>query len=423
MNFIKRALCSLWYRKRSCLLLIAVFFVLSLFILTGFSLRDSCRQGAQEMRETIGATVIINNYHTTSSDIFYGADLLTPETIRKIAGHPLVRGQNPFIYSMAMGTEDVKAVVSEVQAEKFGMSQNTWLRVEGTYDLHAVSEFNSGNAALADGRLFTEDDTGVALISSDMARESNIYVGDKVRLAGFYTEERRGEGFNGEDVLVEVVGIYTLNNYIDRTDMAFYNTENLVYVTPDVAYQLNGMENAYSVRFELSDPLQAEKFVEDVQAMGLEGGEDFRFTIDTTQYRSMQSAIDSMTQLSSIMAAAAVITGGVVLVMLLSITLKDRDFELGVLLSMGEDKGKIWAQLFFESLVPVLLGMTAALSCSDAARQLVAGLFSTSMPIRQTGGAVLQMYAAGVVLTLFASGMTAWKLIKYQPKKILMAVE
>lgn len=125
MNFVKRALYSLWHRKRSCLLLMAVFFVLSLFILTGFSLRDSCRQGAQEMRETIGATVIINNYNTPSSDIFYGADLLTPEAIQKIAAHPLVRGQNPFVYSMAMGTEDVRAVVSEVQEEKFGISQNT----------------------------------------------------------------------------------------------------------------------------------------------------------------------------------------------------------------------------------------------------------------------------------------------------------
>lgn len=423
MNFVKRALYSLWYRKRSCLLLMAVFFVLSLFILTGFSLRDSCRQGAQEMRETIGALVTINYYDTKNGDGFYSADLLTAETVGKISAHPLVRGTNPFIYSIAMGTEDIKPIVSPEQKEKFGIWKNSWMRIEGTYDLHAVSQFNNGNAALADGRFFTEEDRQAAVISSDVALESGIYVGDTVHLTGFYTEEEQGSGFNGSDAQVEVVGIYTIKNYADRTDLVLYNTENAVYVTPDVAYQLNGMENAYSVRFELSDPLQAEKFVEDVQAMGLEGGEDFRFTIDTTQYRSMQSAIDSMTQLSSIMAAAAVITGGLVLVMLLSITLKDRDFELGVLLSMGEDKGKIWAQLFFESLVPVLLGMTAALSCSDAARQLVAGLFSTSMPIRQTGGAVLQMYAAGVVLTLFASGMTAWKLIKYQPKKILMAVE
>lgn len=423
MNFIKRAFCSLWYRKKTFLLLFAVFFVQSLLILTGFSLQAGCRQAAQEMRENIGAWVTVNNFHTESSDIFYGADLLTPETVETIAAHPLVRGVNPFVYSMAMASDDIAPIVSDIQKEKFGPWKNSWMRVEGTYELEQVSEFVAHNAMLAEGRVFTHEDAGAAVISSDIALESGISLGDVITLTGFYTEEEQGSEYHGSDAQVEVVGIYAVQNYAARTDLAFYNTENVVYVTPDVAYQLNGMENVYNVRFELSDPLQAEQFVADMQAMGLADSENFEFVIDTTQYRSMQSAIDSMTKLASLMSATAIIMGGVVLVMMLMITLKDREFEVGVLLSMGENRGKILAQLLLESLVPVLAAMTASLSCNGFGQQAVGALFATTIQAVATPGVVFAMYVVGIMLVVVSSGVTAWKIARYQPKAILMAVE
>jgi len=375
------------------------------------------------MKESIGAWVTVNNFHTDSSDIFYGANLLTPETIEKIEEHPLVQGVNPFVYSMAMASEDIAPVVSEIQEEKFGPGKNSWMRVEGTYELGQVSEFMSGNAMLAEGRVFTHEDVGAAVISSDIALKCNISVGGTITLTGFYTEKEKGSEFHGSDAQVEVVGIYAVQNYAARTDMAFYNTENVVYVTPDIAYRLNGMENVFNARFQLRDPLQVEQFVEDVQNMGLENSENFEFVIDTTQFRSMRSAIDSMTKLAALMSSAAIIMGGVVLVMMLIITLKDREFEVGVLLSMGENRGKILAQLLLESLLPVLAAMTVSLGCSWFSQQAVGALFATTIQAAATPGVIFAMYIAGILLVALSFCVTAWKIAKYQPKWILMAME
>lgn len=420
MNFCKRAFISLWYRKRSFLVLFSVFLILSLLILTGAAALASSRRTATEVREQVGATVIVDNFNVQTTDIFYGSNLLAPETVETIAAHPLVTEYNPFVYSMAVATEDIVPVVSEVQKEKYGLSQNTWMRVEGTYELPEVADFVAGAVWLAEGRSFERDDKNVAVISADVASVSGIQVGHQIRLGAFYNEEHGN--YHGQDALVEVVGIFAIQNPLLQTDAAFYNTENVIYVTPDVAFTLNGMENVYNVKYQLSDPTQAEAFVADIQAMGVEDAEHFEYTIDTTQYRSLQGSIHSMTQLAGVIYAAAVLMGGIVLVMLLMITMKDREFELGVLLSMGEGKGKIIAQMILEALVPVLLGMTAAVFCGGIGRQFLNGLFSGgAVTVTSTPATVLEMYAVGILLTLLSSCVTAWKVMRYQPKRILMA--
>ncbi len=131
--------------------------------------------------------------------------------------------------------------------------------------------------------------------------------------------------------------------------------------------------------------------------------DNYQFTIDTTQYRSMQKAIDSMTKLAAIMFAASILMGAVVLVMMLMINLKDREFELGVLLSMGENKAKIIGQMMLESLFPVLCAMTAAVFCSGWMQQIFANLFTTVVDLSLTPITIFEMYLAGFLLTLKAA--------------------
>lgn len=418
MNFLKRAVHSLWYHGRNTLLLFTVFLALAVLILSGFSMLAACRQEERALRESVGATVTVNNYHVLDGDVYYGSNQMSQESVDRMAALEMVSGCNPYSYSLVRKTEDIQPIVTPEQDE-MSIQESNWLRVEGTWDVETAAEFVAGTYELLEGRLFDSGDGYSAVVSNDVAQKSGIALGDTVRLEAYYTQH------GGEDVEVTVVGIYAVTEYLPHTNYPFYNRENLVYVTPDAVMQLNGPEaKLYSVRFTLRDPERAQEFVESVQAMGLPEGEDLRFTIDDIQYRAMRGTIGSMTAIAAAMLTAAVGIGAITLVLLLLISLKDRDFELGVLLSLGEARWKIAAQLILESLVPVVLAMTAAIFLSPFAEEGIGLLFSGTLTesIHATAATIGVMYLCGVLLTLLASLVTVYKVFCCRPKKILMAV-
>ena len=85
---------------------------------------------------------------------------------------------------------------------------------------------------------------------------------------------------------------------------------------------------------------------------------------------------------------------------------------------------KILSQLVLESLFPVLGATTGAMFAVPYTQQAVNLLFSGALthPVTTTMGAIAAVYVSGVILTLLASGVTAFKLWRYQPKKVLVAV-
>ena len=111
------------------------------------------------------------------------------------------------------------------------------------------------------------------------------------------------------------------------------------------------------------------------------------------------------------------------LILLTLLQLRSRDHEIGVLLALGEGRGKIYAQLLGESLVPILLAMAGAAALSPLTSQGVSWLFQGSLaqPPQVSAPAVLALFLSGLALTLCASLVTAHKLLAYQPKTILMA--
>ena len=221
-----------------------------------------------------------------------------------------------------------------------------------------------------------------------------------------------------------LTGIYGIEEYLPHTQSPYFNSENLLYVTPDVAQLLNGPQSgAYSVTCVVADPEQASHFVEEVEGMGLPEGGDLRFVIDDGQYRAVKNAIQASTRIAWAALISSIAVGGTVLILLTLLQLRSRDHEIGVLLALGEGRGKIYAQLLGESLVPILLAMAGAVALSPLTSQGVSWLFQGSLtqPPQVSAPAVLALFLSGLALTLCASLVTAHKLLAYQPKTILMA--
>ena len=415
MNFLKRCLRSLWYNRKNGLLLFLIFTVAFSLVLAGLMLLQSARESSRTLRREYQASVGIYDFATRSYDV-HDQNLLSQETVEALAAHPLVAACYPFYYSTVRGGDPLRPWVQEEQAQAYG--ENSSLRVIGTAQAEAAPEFATGNHFLLEGDLLTPEDTLRFMVSEDLAELNGLQLGDQVELFAYYLAS------GGENVTATLTGIYGIGEYLPHTQAPYFNSENLLYVTPDVAQLLNGPQSgAYSVTCVIADPEQASHFVEEVEGMGLPEGDDLRFVIDDGQYRAVKNAIQASTRIAWAALISSIAVGGTVLILLTLLQLRSRDHEIGVLLALGEGRGKIYAQLLGESLVPILLAMAGAVALSPLTSQGVSWLFQGSLtqPPQVSAPAVLALFLSGLALTLCASLVTAHKLLAYQPKTILMA--
>ena len=148
-----------------------------------------------------------------------------------------------------------------------------------------------------------------------------------------------------------------------------------------------------------------------------------RFIIDDGQYRAVRNAIEATTRIAWAMLVASLTVTCVVLVLLTRISLRSREYEIGVLLSLGESRGKIYGQMLLESLVPVLAACFLALCLAPLSQAGIIWLLQDSQAqvAAFTLETVAALFASGALLVLFASLITAHKIRAYQPKKILLA--
>lgn len=415
MNFLKRAFFSIKVYWRKWLLTFAIFTCAFFLVLTAFLMLEGAGQSAKTMREQYHATITVVDYNVRSPDR-YDSNLISPGTVEAFRAHPLAEHVTTFAYSAARSVPGLRPFAVEKQLEEY---LATSFQVQATDNVEGAPDFATKNYFLTEGELFTPGQTGGMLVSDTVAEENGLHVGDSLTLSAYYTEH------GGQDAEVTVTGIYGIKSPGSYTEDPYYNSENLLYVTPDVGTKLNGNNiNYYIATCTVTDPERAVEFVQDMQAAGLPEDDGLQFSIDDSHYRSVRSAISSMTRIASSMLIAAILMGCVVLILLTLITLKGREFEIGVLLSMGEDRWKIGAQLVLESLFPVLLSTTAALCLAPFAQAAVRAIFTdffTQLAI--TPAVAVALYLAALALTMAGSVMMFYKLWRYQPNAMLLEME
>lgn len=86
---------------------------------------------------------------------------------------------------------------------------------------------------------------------------------------------------------------------------------------------------------------------------------DMDYTVNVSAYKAVADSLKSLAGISNLMVIVSVILGTITLSFLILMNLRDRMFEIGILLSVGETKMRIMLQMLMESFCPVLLAITA----------------------------------------------------------------
>jgi len=282
-------------------------------------------------------------------------------------------------------------------------------RLYGSY----WDDFNEGvRALLNDGKSTMPSNNNECLISQDLAELNNISVGDKIKLLVDFTYDIPegtnmsgyssgdtyrangadyilSEGFDGmfrasrtQEVIFTVTGIYDdLKDEYDNANMpkmAPLNHRNEILTTLETLLALrksNENNIQLTVTYYLKSPDLLEQFEQDVRAMGL--SDQFVVTTDASSYDTIVKPVLGLKSITLTFMVVVLVLGAVILILLTSIAVRERKYEIGVLRAMGMKKGKVSLGLWTELLVLTGICLVIGIGVGTVAAQPITDVLIT----------------------------------------------
>lgn len=267
-------------------------------------------------------------------------------------------------------------------------------------------EFADNMYILQEGRMYSEDDiknnNPVCLITNTLAELNNLKVGDSIKIAISSKSDvdswLANMGITYDDLVMdlEIIGIFDNTEEADPTAenfdwMSKYDSPENIVLMPDGVYatkqldlsqkmwdynsqqypddtyyqdpanrpSLDNVTAKSSLTILLNDPLDVDKFVEDFSADFTD--QTFRnLDANNDTFKSLSKPLDTLSLFASFIVWLVIINAVIIITLVTALTLKTREYEIGVLLAMGVTKAKIVMQFFVELAIVAILGFTLA---------------------------------------------------------------
>lgn len=414
MFFAKRAWIYVTRKKSKVVLIGFILLVVSTLILTGLLINSASQSTFEVARNKLGASV---TYTSDLSSLMkntggerpqeggMGTRIELPDDYTSITTKEIeyIADNSKYIKNYIISTSiageavdfsyySVSEESNASDSQQFGFRKNNAnINVIGVDTKSKDSKFNSEDNELIDGRYFTDEEienaSNVIIIEQTISTLNNLSIGDTITI----TKENMGrstEEENSVQLSYEIVGIYKTNNPTDITSssnqfMGSFNlTENTMYApyTSLLASNMVGLneddletleseieENGYEVQnvvFNLKDPSNIDDFIKEVKNMKEIDTTYRTLNANDAAYEKMVGPIENVASTSKVLVIVVVVAGIFIIGLILMLSIKDRKYELGVLLSLGESKIKIIYQLITEMIIVSLISVTIAVFAS-----------------------------------------------------------
>lgn len=284
--------------------------------------------------------------------------------------------------------------------------------------------FRSEVFKLIEGKNIAREEIGKVLVHETLAKKNQWKVGDKVSLK-VLGEEKELELF--------IQGIFTGKKQEKYTGMSSDFSENMMFTDYATMAQIFEKKKLVtSLKILVSDPeklatLKAEMNKKSVQS------EDYEISEEENQFSGMVESLDMVKQMISVMIMAVIGAGIIVLSLVLILWVRERMYEIGILLAIGRSKMKIVGQFILEM---ILISLPAMISAMVLGRMFVGfilsavlqkeGLDSLNLSSFTTGGSeldiLLMSYGLLILIMVLAVIAASWMILTKKPKEILAKI-
>lgn len=507
LGLLKRALLAIWRRKNKSALLIIIFIVISNLVLSGLAIKNGAANASVIARQKLGGKLTLSfdrqKAMSQAMQNVQGSNGNSRQTNRlRIQSEPvteqmadiILENQNIVAHNFIVNTnakaENFQPVPDAEDNEDEASSNNNAadaqpnnsnrlerapqnpnlimpdVSIIGVSSTSLVDAFKTNSSKLIEGRHISNEDAGtnVAIIEKNLAEYSNLAIGDKIKLRSTRSENK---------VELTVVGIYEAASQSDdmqgwgMRDMAFSLPYNRIYCDYKSALPLKNLLSRDGIAtpggidqivFYVNDPAN----IDNIKQFALQQPIDWsKFTLDANDfaYQQMMKPIQNVASFSTTAVIIVCIASAIILSLLLTLSARERTYETGVLLSLGESKPRVVMQFVLEIVIIALVAFSICIftgrevsnqigntllskeiqtyNDSSQNNQQGFGRFGRFMqdrffnrqstviePIDNINtevsiNEIIKMFAAGIAIIIISTIIPVLSIVKYNPKTIL----
>ena len=455
----KRAYISVVKNKGRTIILAVLLFVIANLVLASISIKSATVEAMDQARVSLGPEITLT---TDRSELFeyikdyrdtYGTkpsqddinDMLVP--ITSDIAYGLTENEYVIDYNFSFTTSSTAVDFLPLNNEGvLDILNEAKINITGTYNPLLLDQFgdNGTYELTSDSSYFTGSSTNEIIISDTLAYQNGLSIGDTLLL----------QDYELGSMEFTIVGLFLNESTI--VNIGKNITDNEVFIPLDDALLLKGQDpestfTITSVKYYLDDPLNIETFISESEAEYSEIG-DGGLTFSDVNYDAIIAPLESVAAFSDIVLITVVIASIIILTLLIVNALKERKYEIGVLMSLGEEKVKISIQYLIELLLVSALVFTLAIGTSnsvsaylgetlleneisdassdegDSPRGGGMGSFTTvamdvdyidEIDVSVTMNDFLITLGIGSMIIILSSIIPSLYIMRYQPKKIL----
>lgn len=371
---------SLIRRPAKTIMLFVILFVVFNLIFSGFIIQKSVQKSKEYIRSQIGSAV---EYKLDYTSLMSANN--TPGQTTTMTRPPALSlsvaakmASSPYVTSYYI-SESANADSDTVTPASTSTSSDTFQRNFSSFTLSGTNstdnlDFVLGNVTLKEGKTLSKDDvnnsSNVVIISEDVAAANSLQVGDTIQLAKASqsqpgaTGSQRNTAANTKtaasaSVDYTVIGIYTaVQSSFDVNTMFTSNVviDSLNGVTASdetdgtIVFLLDSADHVDAFKTECTPYLTSQYHI---------------LSSDDSQYESLTKPLNLISFITSILIGVVFVAGAMIILALVTIFVRDRKFEIGLLLSSGEGRLKIITQFMFEILVIAVVAFSVSVASSN----------------------------------------------------------
>ncbi len=433
MYIIKNALRCISRSLGRNILIGIIVLVIAISACIGLSIRQAAQSAKEDTLSSMSVTATISVDRQSimgnfggfdgggfDKDQFFetmgGASSLTLEEYEKYAAASTVKS---FYYTLTVslnGNDDLEAVTTETSSSggsmgNFGggfgggfggvpsdmMGSSGDFSVTGYSSEEAMTLFQSGTAAITEGVVFTEGTASYeCIISEELATYNDLSVGDVITLTNTQDENEAYEltvvGIYSDSSANESFGAMNMSDPANNIYMSYAALNAIISESESVATtttdETTGIETSTAISgtltgtyaFATADDYYI--FEEEVRTLGLSDTYSVS-SQDLTAFENSLVPLNTLGEMALWFLIIILIIGAVILVVLNIFNIRERKYEIGVLMAIGMKKWKVAAQfmteIFAVTLVVVVIGIgVGAVSALPITNALLADQIESS---------------------------------------------
>ena len=415
MSIFNRAYLYIIRKKVRSSILFLIVILISFFLLSGSVLNTTVNNISKNLYKDVNFGFNIESVDKSNKEI-------EKDTLKKIEELKGITTKN-YIFSKPVNVEG-KKVVQENQNITLNdeiKNNSNLVMLNGITASKSNIDFKSEVLKLEKGRHIEENDNNKIMIHEKFAQLNNVNLGDKIKLSQ-----------EGKILELEVVGIYSGEKTNTFNGLSSDFIENTVYTDYKSSQELSNLianNKVTSVEYGVEDPTKLDDVIKTVENLGIN---NLMVSKSNKNYELVTSSVESITKITNMIRIGSVVVGVVILSLILMFWVRERTYEIGILLSLGTSKVNLVLQFIVEVLLVTIVGLMIALGIEIATIKYLASnvgsIFSEELPktiadelmkISVNGIDIVNLVIVMIAIVIISVVVALLPILKMKPKKIL----